>query len=613
MCLLISLLIIIQEIIFLLATIGNISNVIMLLLFSLLIGFILDLSCSIFKEKTSKIIKIVISTIITLIFIVQYIYYDIFETVLIFNTATTGVMALPFIDIIFDSIIDNWLILLLFISPFIFYIVLVLKNKFIFKFNKKLIFVSIVLYLICLVFINLDKDLKNIYYEINIPISNLNNFGLLTTIRLDIQRTIFKFEDKINFNSEILNKTEEDANILEINFDVETDNEEIIEISNYLKNQKPTLKNEYTGVFKDKNLIIILAESFSELAIHQDITPTLYKLYNSGFKFNNYYSPMFLRGTADSEYILDNSLLPVDGIISLEKVVDNYLPYNYANVFKNNDYYISAYHNYDYDYYKRDKYFKNLGYNYLGCGNGLENKMDCNLKIPSDLDLIDSTIDDYITKDKFMTYYVTMSGHVNYDLNHPIVLKNLDKVSNLQYQDKSKYYLATQIELDKALEKLLEQLEKNNKLSDTVIVLVGDHHPYSLSLDEMNELSNYERDDLFEKVKMPLIIYNSEIDNINIDNYCSNLDVLPTILNLFGINYDSRLLLGKDIFSNTSSPIIFHNRSFITEKGKYNALTNDFSGSVSNEYINNIKNEMYYKFKISRLILKNDYYQYLDL
>ena len=112
---------------------------------------------------------------------------------------------------------------------------------------------------------------------------------------------------------------------------------------------------------------------------------------------------------------------------------------------------------------------------------------------------------------------------------------------------------------------------------------------------------------------MPLIIYNSEIDNINIDNYCSNLDVLPTILNLFGISYDSRLLLGKDIFSNTSSPIIFHNRSFITEKGKYNALTNDFSGSVSNEYINNIKNEMYYKFKISRLILENDYYQYLDL
>ncbi len=601
----ISLLIIIEEIIFILATIGKISNLFFVLLFSILIGVILE---TLFKKK---IYKIILAILIGILFITHFIYYSIFESFLLVDTMFTAGMALPFASILFDKILSNWYIILFMIIPIVAYIFLISKIKF--DFNRKIGgIIAVILYLFIIILINFNTSLKNIYYKINLPLENISNFGLLTTIRLDIQRTIFNFEDDVSLNVDNdFDYSDNNYNILDINFDIDTDNEEILEISEYFKNQQATLQNEYTGLFKDKNLIIILAESFSELGIDENITPTLYHLYNTGFKFNNYYSPLYLRATADSEYILDNSLLPVDGKITLEEDVNNYMPYNYATVFKKEGYNIRAYHNYDYTYYKRDEYFGNLGYDYLGCGNGLENKMNCNQTIPSDLEMIEATVDDYINDEKFMTYYVTMSGHANYEWSHSIVQKNYHYVENLPYSEKAKYYLATQIELDKALELLLDKLEKNNRLDDTVILLIGDHYPFGLTLDEMNELSTYERDNTFEKTKMPLIIYNSEVSNQTIDKYCSNLDLLPTILNLYGIEYDSRLLLGKDIFSSSESTIIFHNRSFITNRGKYNSLMPIFGESLTEEYANQIKDEIYYKFKISRLILENDYYKYL--
>lgn len=601
----ISLLIIIEEIIFILATVGKISNFFLLLLFSFLTGLIIE---TIFKNKKAK---IVIAILIALIFIIHFIYYEIFESFFLISTLFTAGMALPFIGMLFEKIIGNWHILLIMIFPVVAYIFLL--NKIRFDYKRKISgIIAIIVYIFIIFLINFNGNLKNIYYKINLPMENIMNFGLLTTIRLDIQRTIFNFKDDITIvNDNNVDYSNDNYNILDINFDINSDNEEIIEISDYLKNQTATSKNDYTGLFKDKNLIIILAESFSELAIDEDITPSLYKLYNSGFKFNNYYSPMYLRATADSEYILDSSLLPIDGKITLEETRNNYMPYNYGNVFKKEGYNIRAYHNYDYTYYKRNEYFENLGYDYIGCGNGLEENMNCSQNIPSDLEMIESTVDDYINDEKFMTYYVTMSGHVNYEWSHSIVQKNYHYVENLPYSEKAKYYLAIQIELDKALELLLDKLEKNNRLDDTVILLIGDHYPFGLTLDEMNELSTYERDNTFEKTKMPLIIYNSEINNQSVDKYCSNLDILPTILNLYGIEYDSRLLLGKDIFSSSESTIIFHNRSFITNRGKYNSLMPIFGESMTEEYVNQIKDEIYYKFKISRLILETDYYKYL--
>ncbi len=181
--------------------------------------------------------------------------------------------------------------------------------------------------------------------------------------------------------------------------------------------------------------------------------------------------------------------------------------------------------------------------------------------------------------EKFLAYYMTVSGHLNYTTNgNCMASKNWEAVKNLQYSHKAKSYLACQIELDKAIGELIRRLEFAGKLEDTVIVISPDHYPYGLTLSELNELSTYKRDNKFERHHTPLLIWNSSMEEpIKIEKVCSSLDVLPTVLNLFGIEYDSRLLMRKDILSNNIEPIvIFSDRNFITDKKRYNSVQDVF-------------------------------------
>lgn len=620
-----------EEILFSILTIHDIENILLKTIFLILVTLIIDTFIKIFKEKHRKTILTVFILVISVVYIIYYIYYQIFENVLSVYSIINGAQAIQFTNVIINNIILNWYGIILLIIPFIAHLVF-FKNKL--KFNKSNIdiiiniIVIIVIYLLSLLMIEATSNPneiysnKNLYYNINNTNYNLNRFGLITTIRLDIQRTIINFKEKSLYTYEneegekkLINK--EEYNVLDIDFQKLIENEtnkEIIEIHEYLSKQEPTSKNEYTGIFKDKNLIVIVAESFSELAIREDLTPTLYKMNNQGFNFKNFYTPLFPVSTADGEYLTDTSLIPAEGTWSIEKVAGNYIPYSYPNALKSQGYKTYAYHNYDYNYYNRQEYFKTMGYdNYLAKGNGLEERMSFKEFPASDYEMIKSTVSDYINEDKFIAYYMTISGHIEYDTSNAIVRKNWDKVKDLPYSDKAKAYLATQIELDLAMEELISQLKQNNKIDDTVIIITGDHYPYGLTLDEMNELSTYERDRTFDKFRMPFILYNSQIkENIEIQKYAWSLDVLPTMLNLFGVEYDSRLLMGKDILSNAKPLIIFSDRSFIEENGRYDSNIEKYSATneknVDEEYIKKIEKSIYYKYRYSRLILENDYY-----
>ena len=81
----------------------------------------------------------------------------------------------------------------------------------------------------------------------------------------------------------------------------------------------PTEKNKYSGMFKDKNLIVITAEAFSPIAIDKELTPTLYKMYTEGFSFSNFYTPIFYVSTSDGEYVSLTSLLPKEGVWSFQE------------------------------------------------------------------------------------------------------------------------------------------------------------------------------------------------------------------------------------------------------------------------------------------------------
>ena len=604
----------------------------LIILFSLPIAIALNIVSSLFKEKANKIITYILTTFIVILFGAQIVYYSMYESILSFYSIMNGGQVTEFMDVIFDMILRNWYGILLFIIPIV--VLIILHKKKIIDFEKQnlketlmkigaLIIIQVIAVL-CVNFIS-TKDIysnKNLYYKTHVPKLTAKRMGFLTAMRLDLQRFIFGFEETlvIETSSENIEDSKDKGyNVTNIDFEnlIENEQDEAIkEMHEYFNTQEPTNKNEYTGMFEGKNLIVLVAESFSSLAIREDLTPNLYKLYKEGFQFDNFYTPVFPVSTADGEYITDTSLIPKEGVWSFKEIVGNYMPYSYANVFENIGYSSNAYHNHTATYYNRDKYIETMGYNsYLAVGTGLEDRMNTSRWPNSDYEMINVTMDDYINNDKFLAYYMTVSGHLNYTkTGNAMVYRNWEQVENLPYSHKAKSYLAANIELDKAVGELINRLSEAGKLEDTVIVVSGDHYPYGLTLEEINELSTYQRDDTFEKYHMPFLIWSGSMkEPIKVEKVGSSLDILPTVLNLFGIEYDSRLLIGRDILSNASPLVIFSDRSFITDKGKYNAITQEFIPNENTEieegYVQKINNIIYKKYQMSRLILENDYYR----
>lgn len=603
----------------------------LIILFSVPIAVVLNILSSIFKPKANKIITYFITIFIVILFGAQIVYYSMYESILSFYSIVNGGQVTEFMDVIFDMILRNWYGILFFALPII--PLVILHKKKVIDFEKQslkqlliklgtVILVQIIA-LLCVNFIN-TKDIysnKNLYYNTHVPKLTTKRMGFITALRLDFQRFAFGFEEKLSANvSAKDNKNlSEEYNVTNIDFDklINEEQDEVVkEMHEYFKNQEPSKKNEYTGMFEGKNLIVLVGESFSSLAIREDLTPNLYKLYNEGFQFDNFYTPIFPVSTADGEYITDTSLIPKEGVWSFKEIVGNYMPYSYANLFEKLGYSSNAYHNHTATYYERDKYINTMGYNsYLAVGTGLEGRMDTSKWPNSDYEMINVTMNDYINNEKFLAYYMTVSGHLNYTKNgNAMTARNWDAVKDLPYSDKAKSYLAANIELDKAVGEIINKLQEAGKLEDTVIVISGDHYPYGLTLDEINEISTYERDNTFEKYHMPFLIWSGSMkEPIKVDKVGSSLDILPTVLNLFGVEYDSRLLMGRDILSDSEKVAIFSDRSFITDKGKYNAITGKFIANdgeeVTNEYIKEMKNIVYKKYQMSRLVLEKDYYK----
>lgn len=400
---------------------------------------------------------------------------------------------------------------------------------------------------------------------------------------------------------------------------IEQENNSDLKLLNqYFSNQLPTKMNEYTGMFKDKNVIFFLAESLYPEAITEELTPTLYKMLKEGFNFENYYTPLYPTSTADGEYMLDWSLIPIIGnSYNLKNSANNYNLYGYVNSFSNIGYKVSAYHDYTNTFYKREDYFKGQGYQEYGfCNTSL--KITCKNMHASDLEMIEKSIDNYIDEEHFFTYYVSVSGHGEYDYaGNFIAQKNWDYVKDLEYPQYVKGYLAGNIELDKALEYLMEKLEEKGKLQDTVFVISPDHWPYYFKtrMEQLEQLTGERIYDKFEVNRNSLIIYNSEMkEPINVSNVTENIDVLPTLLNLMGIEYDSRLTIGTDALADANSMVILSDYSWITNKGRYDGekfIQNNSEEEIDPDYVNNINSIVEQKILMSSLVQKKNYYKYL--
>jgi len=570
-----------------------------------------------FKDKKNRIISYVIYGFLWFWYSLFYIFYKVFVTPFSIALFRQSDQTLAFGKNIIISILQNFHVVILFLIPVILLIIYRRKDWFQKESIKNLLMYVWVFGLGILMFVgNVMLQGKEIGSAYNLLIEtsnvslNIERLGVMGATYLDVERSIFGFEETINLVNEPVMEDdsvfEYDYNTLDIEFVGNS------KIDKYMQNDTGTKQNKYTGMFEGMNLVYIVAESFSEIAVSEELTPTLYKLVHEGFDFKNFYTSNNL-STIGGEFQALTGLYADNSILSSWRGGSATYLYALGNVFEDLGYKTYAYHNNSAYYQDRNVYLKTQGFdNFKGCYNGLEKIINCEQWPQSDESMIEGTVKDYINNDEpFMTYYMTVSGHFYYNKSsNAMAKKNYKYVKDLDYNEDVKGYLATQIELDHALESLLNHLEKAGKLDNTVIVLLADHYPYNLSINNINTLSSYKRDTLIEANSNNLIIYNRKMKRVEVEKVGMSIDVLPTVLNLFGIEYDSRLIMGKDILSTTEGIAIFKDKSWVTNKGTYRASTGKFSGEdVTDEYIATINQIVNNRVAMSRMIVMDNYYK----
>ena len=424
-------------------------------------------------------------------------------------------------------------------------------------------------------------------------------FGLLTGLRLDIgymgtKNQPLEFEVVVTEPTEPAQTVPEGTvpggtlpegakpvaygkNVLDLPLDSCTGDKK--SLAAYVSSLTPSSKNAYTGLFAGKNLILITAEAFCAEVIDPELTPTLYRLANSGFQFTDYYQPTSA-GTTGGEVLNLFGLLPTEGGSSMALLTNKYVM-DIATFLTPLGYTGGAFHNNEASFYDRHITHNRLGYpdGYMAMGTGMEEYV-ANHFPQSDLEMFQGTLPKYLEQDEpFNLYYMTVSGHSVYNWYNSSAKLHRDAVSDLDYPEAIQAYLACQLELEYALRYTVEALEEAGKADDTVICISADHFPYGLddssalgAMPMLSTLYGFPVNTRLERDHNRLILWSGcleDQDPVEISSPTSSLDILPTLCNLFGVDFDSRLMAGRDVFSDAEALVFNLSYDWKTDLGTY--------------------------------------------
>ncbi|MGI5962534.1 MAG: LTA synthase family protein [Lawsonibacter sp.] len=620
------------------------TGVIFTALFTLPVALLLGLLCGGVRTRYGRLLLPGCTILLSLWLGAQAIYYHLFKTFLtIFSLTKMAMVAGAFGDMATSEVLVNWFPVFMMLVPVL--LSIALRNRILPDTSPtkgqrlRWAFLAIGTQLAAIGIVMLCGggvlSLRYIYTQAATPELEAQYFGMLTQTQLEIRRVVFGIDPDDPSQRRLIKwsrpagvhpgvatpemspPSSQEFHVLDLDFETliqqETD-PTLLEAHQWFSKRTPTPKNEWTGAFQGKNLVWIVAEGFSTLAMDPVRTPTLWKLSHQGFVFEHFYTPLWGVSTSDGEYVTTTSLIPKSGVWSYSQSSENYMPFALGNQFKKLGYRTMAFHDYLYDYYDRNLSHPNMGYEYVALGQGLEMESADSFP-PSDLEMMEQIVPMFVNEEQFMVYCLTVSGHLNYNLEeNAMSRRHWDTVKDLPYSDGVKCYLASQMELELALESLVSQLEAAGQLDDTVIVLSADHYPYGLTDEEYSELLGHTVDPVFEIYENTLILWSADMEEpVYVDKYCSSLDVLPTLSNLFGLEYDSRLLMGEDMLSSKPGLVIFSNYSFISRTGYYNSTTDVFTrwdGQPPDEdavaaLVAEVQNRVAY----SAVILDYDYYR----
>ncbi|MBE6789085.1 MAG: hypothetical protein E7539_05395 [Ruminococcaceae bacterium] len=622
-------------------------SMLFMLLFCISLGMIGYLLTTIFKNsKVNFILTAVLMSLCAVVYLVEYFVNRFFKVFYDINTIFGGAghLADGFVDetlaLIFSF--DGLFKIFLYFLPVVLYIIFgrrFLSAERTDKFKKSFaVLVAVFVHIITVLCVSLSSVYGPIYNkEYNFQ-SAVGNFGLFTGLRLDIQNYIFgssseSFENtdigsvsSESASSESVSKPEEYGfNQLELDLEGGSTTK-IKELNEYVSTLTASKKNQYTGLFKGKNLIMITAEAFTAEVIDPTLTPTLYRLATKGINFTDYYQPASA-GTTGGEYQNIFGMLPTAGGMSFKNTADNLNYYTMGSQLNRLGYYGKAFHNNSHTYYSRNVTHINLGYSdgFMGYGNGMEEFVKKRWP-QSDLEMIAGTLPTYIDQQPFNVYYMSVSGHSGYTrTGNAMTAKNWEKVKDLAYSDQVKGYLAANLELENALAHLVNELENKGIVDDTVICISTDHFPYGLdqngklgNMPYLSELYGYNVTNYIERDHSRLILWSGcleKMDPIIVDSPTFGLDIVPTLSNLFGTEFDSRLLPGRDVLSDAPALVFNMNYDWKTDLGTYYSskgtfVPNDETAEIPEGYVSRIKTIVRNKIRYCSGALSSDYFAY---
>ena len=620
---------------------GLFSHLIYPVLFGLALGIFCNVFTTLLNKKINWIITLVIMTISAIIFGTECLVRNTFQVYMTISSILSGAggVAGTFTGDMITQIIGGLGIIFLYLLPIILYGILGRRFMPAYRYRWPVaamnIVLSIAVFTVGVLFASIGSTGKK--YKTQFEFNNATEtFGLITSLRLNGSRsssgltTVIEDDD----GKDSKDKSDYGQNVLDIDFSKKAEEESdptFKEMNEYVASLKPSSKNKYTGIFKDKNLILICAEAFSDAAINKDLTPTLYRMQQQGINFTKYYQPTWGGSTSTGEYSFLVGMVPTQGVDSIQYTIGHNNYYTLGNQMQRIGYMTACFHNGTNVFYSRNETHENLGFNYfLADGNGLEDLAQSPL---SDETMFHETFETYKDLQPFCMYYMSLNGHSPYTLGNFKTDNNLEAVEKVlgnDVTDTVKYYYCFQMELERALTTLIKDLEENGMMDDTIICLTSDHYPYGLSegvygntVDYVADLYGGKYDGHTGQDHNSWLLWSTCLEeggelaeySCKVKTPTYSLDIVPTLSNLFGLEYDSRLMIGRDVFSDQKPLVIWNDYSWLTDKGFYDSHSGQFKAKkdvkVDDDYVDKMSTIVRNRINFSDQMLMNDYYNYL--
>ena len=388
------------------------------------------------------------------------------------------------------------------------------------------------------------------------------------------------------------------------------------EIDSYFDARGEASANDMTGIFEGKNVVFVLMESMDDWAIGEH-TPTICRLMDEGINFTNFYTPAYggVR-TFNSEFCGNTgSFLSSQGGYAFDFVTNDYRQ-SLANLLNARGYSSKVYHYNSPDFYSRGVFSPAMGYDEYVCYEDYvteENKQD----LYDDQFLFDNeTIcSDFFREGQNLNFIITRSAHLSYVYNEVLSYWGLQKYPyyrGLTFDEEEDcMYLKARL-VDDMFTRLLQELEEHGQLENTVIVAYTDHYTYGVQDDQL-VLDRSGVDDMLLVEKTPFFIWSPDCPDLDVTKTLNTADLLPTVLNLMGIDSPYRYL-GQDAFDESyMGYALFPNGSWVSQGIAYNAATNRLmllgAEGVPEGFLESMSQTVTEFVRINNLILETDYYR----